>query len=67
MRSAGEQQLSSQDVPAIVSAILRALGLTADEADQIVRRISEPAHPSNTSCKMNSNQEDKDGNQSCAF
>jgi len=40
MRSAGEQQLSSQDVPAIVSAVLRALGLTAHEADQIVRRIS---------------------------
>jgi hypothetical protein len=41
MRSASERQLSSQDVPTIASAVLRALGLTAEEADQIVRRVSE--------------------------
>jgi AcrR family transcriptional regulator len=45
MRSASERRLSSPDVPTIVSAVLRALGLTADEADQIVRRVSEPRYP----------------------
>jgi hypothetical protein len=55
MRSASEKQLSSQDVPAIVSAVLRALGLAAGEADQIVRRVSESAYPRLASSKINDN------------
>ena len=45
MRSASERKLASQDVPLIVSAVLRALGLAADEADRIARRASKPAIP----------------------
>ena len=45
MRSAADQQLSWEDLPAIVSAVLRALGLPADEADQIVRRVAEAPNP----------------------
>ena len=41
MRSASEKRLSAEDVPAIVAAVLRALGATAGEAVQIVRRATE--------------------------
>jgi AcrR family transcriptional regulator len=42
MRSASERRLSASDVPLAVSAILRALGLSAEEADRIVGRFAEP-------------------------
>jgi AcrR family transcriptional regulator len=45
MRSASERKLTSRDVPLIVSAVLRALGLATDEADRIARRASKLAIP----------------------
>jgi hypothetical protein len=42
MRSASEKRLSPSDVPAAVSGVLRGLGVAADEAEQIVRRLPEP-------------------------
>src|SRR5271165_6061296 len=47
MRSASERRLSAPDVPLAVSATLRALGLSAEEADRIVGRLAEA--PSATS------------------
>jgi len=41
MRSASEKKLSPDDLPVIVAAVLRALGVRADEASQIARRISD--------------------------
>jgi AcrR family transcriptional regulator len=45
MRSASERRLSPSDVSAAVSGILRGLGVAADEADRIVRRLPEPPRP----------------------
>jgi AcrR family transcriptional regulator len=45
MRSASERRLSPSDVSAAVSGILRGLGVAADEADRIVRRLPEPPCP----------------------
>jgi hypothetical protein len=42
IRSASEKRLSPSDVPAAVSGVLRGLGVAADEAEQIVRRLPEP-------------------------
>jgi AcrR family transcriptional regulator len=42
MRSASEKRLSPSDVPAAVSGVLRGLGVAADVAEQIVRRLPEP-------------------------
>ena len=39
MRSASENRLSPSDVPAAVSGVLRGLGVAADEAEQIGRRL----------------------------
>jgi hypothetical protein len=45
MRSASERRLSAADIPSIVAGMLRALGLPAGEANQIVRRITEIPGP----------------------
>jgi AcrR family transcriptional regulator len=42
MRSASESRLSASDVPLAVRGTLRALGVSAGEADRIVDRLSEP-------------------------
>ena len=42
MCSASESRLSATDVPLTVSAILRALSLSAGQADRIVGRLAEP-------------------------
>lgn len=52
MRSASERRLSPSDVSAAVSAILRGLGVAADEADRIVRRLPEPPCPPKTSDQL---------------
>jgi AcrR family transcriptional regulator len=52
MRSASERRLSPSDVSAAVSAILRGLGVAADEADRIVRRLPEPLCPPKTSDQL---------------
>jgi hypothetical protein len=42
MRAAGERRLSPSDAPAVVAAILRALGVASDEAHAIVERVFDP-------------------------
>ena len=42
MRSASESRLSASDVPLAVCGTLRALGVSAGEADRIVDRLPEP-------------------------
>jgi AcrR family transcriptional regulator len=42
MRAAGERRLSPSDVPVVVAAILRALGVASDEAHAIVGRVFDP-------------------------
>jgi AcrR family transcriptional regulator len=44
MRSASQKRLSRSDVAAVVSGVLRGLGVAADETDQIVRRLPEPPY-----------------------
>ena len=45
MRSASRKKLSSRDVPLIVSAVLRVLGLAADQAERIAHSASKLAFP----------------------
>ena len=45
MRSASEARLSPRDVPDVVSGILRALGVQADEVNQALRRLDDGMAP----------------------
>jgi AcrR family transcriptional regulator len=63
MRSASEKKLWSDDVPVIVSAVLRALGVRADQASQIARRIFELQYPDADRCPPPQQIELNDDNQ----
>jgi AcrR family transcriptional regulator len=68
MRSASQKRLPCSDVAAVVSGVLRGLGVAADETDQIVRRLPKPSYLTNstkrspiaTSADRSSNPSKKD-------